>query len=94
MPQSQVFTVTENVVCGLALATIGMAFYIGTVPQFDERPTMGLLIYVGVVTALWSVYVAVAALRYLWRLRELSIRIRVVCIYIRTRYERPSPAKR
>lgn len=52
----------SGVAAGLA------AFYIGTVPVFDERPTMGLLIYVGVVTALWMAYLMVAGLRYCRRL--------------------------
>lgn len=47
-----------------------MAFYIGTVPQFDERPTMGLLVYVGVVTAAWVLYLLVAAVRYYVRLSD------------------------
>ena len=61
----------EYTVCGQAMAVIGMAFYIGTVPHFDERPTWGLLVYVGVVTALWSAYMVFAALRYRRRLSDV-----------------------
>lgn len=53
--------IAEYIVCGQALATIGdrsrhsqlgrecesMGFYVGTAVSFEERPTMGLLVYVG-----------------------------------------------
>jgi hypothetical protein len=41
-----------------------MAFYIGTVSQFDERPTVGLLVYVAAVTAAWMLYLVVVGHRY------------------------------